>query len=131
MQSARVVTSIRRFNFSYGFFVAMGGITVSTAAIHEHISKITLTRQGVASLATHGHFVEISDEEIVDRSKANPIAKALVCSLVLWFFSQCIVRFARGYPLALLEIHTMVHVVCAILTYILWWKVLHFKHCLN
>lgn len=76
-------------------------------------------------LATHGHFIEIPDEEVADRSKANPIAKALVCSQVLWFFLQCVVRTTRRYSLALLEIHAMVHVVCAILIYILWWKVFH------
>ncbi|KAK3936520.1 hypothetical protein QBC46DRAFT_419077 [Diplogelasinospora grovesii] len=35
---------------------------------------------------------------------------------------QCIARAAHGLPLALLEVHTMVHVVCAGFLYALWLK---------
>ncbi|KAI2777361.1 hypothetical protein F4815DRAFT_481826 [Daldinia loculata] len=36
---------------------------------------------------------------------------------------QCISRKAYRLPLTLLEIHTMVHVVCAFILYICWFEV--------
>ena len=112
-----------RFSLAYGFLVIMGGITVSTAHIHPTQSSLTLTREGVKLLARNGHFLEIPDDVIAGRSKANSIGKALICAQVLWMVLQCSVRAANGYPLALLEIHTIAHVVCAIVIYLLWWKV--------
>lgn len=35
---------------------------------------------------------------------------------------QCIARKVNGYPLSLLGIHTMVHVLCALIIYFLWWR---------
>ena len=35
---------------------------------------------------------------------------------------QCIARKVNGYTLSLLGIHTMVHVLCALIIYFLWWR---------
>lgn len=51
------------------------------------------------------------------------LGKCLVCMQVVWFVIQCVARAAAKYPLILVEIHTIVHVVCALSMYILWWKV--------
>ena len=112
-----------RFSLVYGFFVVMGGVTVSTAHIHSKQKSFTLTKEGVELLARNGHFLDISDDVIAGRGKANAIGKALVCTQVLWMVLQCSARAAHGYPLAFLEIHTMGHVFCAIVIYLLWWKV--------
>lgn len=100
----------------------MGGLTLDVQKLHDQESHLTLTPEGVITLAKHGHFINISLETVSDRSKANFIAKALVCAQVLWMIIQCIARKINGYPLTLLEIHTMVHVVCALIIYSLWWK---------
>ncbi|KAK0733104.1 hypothetical protein B0T26DRAFT_631727 [Lasiosphaeria miniovina] len=60
---------------------------------------------------------------IDDKSKADSIAKALVVGQVCWMAAQCIARAAYGLPIALLEIHTMVHVLCALLIYAVWFRV--------
>lgn len=57
---------------------------------------------------------------IDDRSKADVLQKALVLIQVSWMALQCIVRTAQGLPITLLEIHTMVHVVSALILYLLW-----------
>lgn len=74
-------------------------------------------------MARHGHFLEITPETISDKSKVNAVGKGLVCIQVTWMVIQCIARKSAGYPLSLLELHTMVHVVCALIIYILWMRV--------
>ncbi len=103
----------------------MGGIvTGDVEKIHDNITgPITLTPDAVIEFARNGTFFEISCELISDRSKSNLLGKGLVCMQVIWFLIQCIARAVAGYPLALLEVHTMVHVVCALFMYALWWQV--------
>lgn len=105
----------------------MGGFTVDVEKLHNKLSRATLTPSGVLALADRGRFLDISPETVSDKSKASPITKALICIQVVWMVVQCIARKAVDYPLTLLEIHTMVHVVCALTLYSLWWKV-RFPH---
>ena len=107
----------------YGFYVTMGGFVYDVKNLVDDYSLVTLTPLGVIGLARQGQFVDISTEDITDKSKADVFTKSLVCVQVLWMVIQCIAREAAGYPLTLLEIHTMVHVVCALIIYVLWWKV--------
>lgn len=113
----------RPFDLRYGFYVSMGGFTVEVEKIHNKLSRATLTPSGLITLAERGRFLDISPETVSDKSKANIITKALICIQVSWMVVQCLARKAIGYPLTLLEIHTMVHVVCALMLYILWWEV--------
>lgn len=76
----------------------------------------------MAFLAKHGHFVDISDDVIRDKSKADMLAKSLVCIQVSWMLVQTIARKVAGYPITLLEVHTLVHVACAIAMYGLWFQ---------
>lgn len=107
----------------YAFYVTMGGFAYDLKDISDGFSPVTLSPQGMIFLARQGHFVDISPEDIGDRSKAGIFTKSLICVQVSWMVIQCIARKAAGYPLTLLEIHTMVHVVCALTLYVLWWKV--------
>lgn len=114
--------SSAKFDLRYGFYVVMGGLTLDVEKMHERESRMTLTPQGVIALAERGHFIDVRPETVSDKSKANIIAKTLVCTQVLWMAVQCLARKIIGYPLTLLEIHTMVHVVCALMMYTLWLK---------
>lgn len=43
----------------------------------------------------------LSEEEIKSKSKANALAKALVCTQAFWFVAQCLIRcecFTRDLP---------------------------------
>ena len=102
----------------------MGGIaTHDVTKISDDVNGLVLTTDGVIQFARRGVFFDISRKAISDKSKANLLGKCLVCMQVIWFVIQCIARRAAGYPLALLEVHTMVHVVCALSMYALWWEV--------
>lgn len=64
----------------------------------------------------------LTEEEIWDKSKANGLAKTIVCVQAAWFCTQCIVRLGQAVPISLLELNTFAHAICALLVYILWWN---------
>ena len=100
----------------------MGGLAVGVSDIDDRLHCVTLTPMGLKLLAKRGHFIEVPDDDIRDKSKANIFAKCLVILQVTWIALQTISRKATGYPLPTLEIHTLVHAACASVMYILWFR---------
>ena len=58
----------------------------------------------------------IDEEVIEDKSKADLLAKMLVSLQVLWAILNSISRVVLGYPISVLEIHTLVHAACALVS---------------
>jgi hypothetical protein len=123
------------FDIKYGFFVVMGGLEVSIADIQHYKYKsasrgslesgrLRLSVNGVLQLARLGYFIHIPGALIDDKSKADTLQKVVIIGQVLWMATQCIVRKVYGLPISLLEIHTMVHVFCALVMFVFWIKVL-------
>ena len=110
-------------DLQYDFYVTMGGFNYILDDLATSNPHMTLTPNGVIALAGQGYFVDIGQRNIEDKSKANILTKSLICIQLSWLIIQCIARAAKGYPLTLLEIHAMVHVVCAMCMYTLWWNV--------
>ena len=108
---------------TYGFYVVMGGFVTDIRHMHNKLSRITLNSAGVIALARNGQFLETSNDTIKDKSKADVLAKCLVIAQVSWLVVNCIGRKISGYQLALLELHTLVHVACALIMYALWFIV--------
>ncbi|KAG7008209.1 hypothetical protein G7Y79_00006g018290 [Physcia stellaris] len=52
---------------------------------------------------------DLSEEDIKSKSKANGLAKGLICLQALWFIAQCLTRLAQRIPIALLELNTFGH----------------------
>jgi hypothetical protein len=104
----------------YCHYVLMGGFAVEVDDIHNLLTRVTITVDGVLYLAKYGHFCRVKRSLIADKSKADILAKGLVCIQVLWVAGQAVERKLAGYPITLLEIHTLVHVVCALVMYGLW-----------
>lgn len=100
----------------------MGGFIIEVSHLHNTLSRLTISTKGLAFLAKHAHFVNIPDAAIRDKSKADWLAKALVCIQVSWMLAQTIARKIVGYPITLLEVHTLTHVACAIAMYGLWFQ---------
>lgn len=65
--------------------------------------------------------LQISEKDILDKSKASGLAKALVCAQALWFCIQCLSRILQSLPITLLELNTFAHCLCALIIYLLWW----------
>ena len=104
----------------YAHYAVMGGFAADVANLHNKLQRVTFTTQGILFLAKHGCFLEASRSYIQDKSKADTLAKGLVCFQVLWVVGQAIERKVAGYLITLLELHTIVHVVCVIVMYGLW-----------
>ncbi|KAF4431836.1 hypothetical protein F53441_13890 [Fusarium austroafricanum] len=84
--------------------------------------SVRINPKAVVWLAKRGHWISISEKKIDDKSKADVLQKMLVVMQVLWMVIQCIARAIYDLPLSLLEIHTMVHVICALILYMCWFK---------
>lgn len=72
--------------------------------------RLTLTARGMALLAKCGHLPDIPKEDILDKSKANDLAKALVMIQAGWILLQVIGRLLARLPVTLLEVNTIAHV---------------------
>jgi len=115
--------STKKFGMTYCFYAVMGGFVVDVSDIHDRYSLLTLQPLGIVELAKKGYFLDISEKSIKDKSKADTIAKLLVCVQVVWMVIECIGRKAEGLPISLLEIHVLIHVACALCMYALWLEV--------
>ncbi|KAL8738302.1 MAG: hypothetical protein Q9181_000891 [Wetmoreana brouardii] len=108
------------YSLRYGYYAVMGGFIVDVSHLHSTYSRLTISPKGVAFLAKHGHVLKIPESTIRDKSKADMLAKTLVIIQVSWMLIQTISRRCVGYPITLLEVHTLVHVAIAIAMYGLW-----------
>ncbi len=101
----------------------MGGFEMA-ALEGSHEGLNTLSHKGVCRLGKVSVKPFILPCAVIeDRSKADTLQKGLVLIQVGWMALQCITRKVQGLPLTLLELHTMVHVACAIVMYSFWLKV--------
>ncbi|KAI5810904.1 hypothetical protein DFH27DRAFT_530179 [Peziza echinospora] len=106
-----------------GFYVCMGGfeVIVGMTPTGQEIRR-TITPSGAVLLTRLGYLPHISVEQINDKSKADLLTKALVCFQASWMVVQAIARKIKHLPLTLLELNTVMHVICALLMYLLWLK---------
>lgn len=113
------------------FFAGMGGLSFaledaqndgSLNFLPEDCKRLTLTPRGVVLLAKCGHLPDISLDDVNDKSKADGIAKALVCVQGIWMLIQVLERVATKLSVSLLEVNTIGHVLCALFIYGLWWR---------
>lgn len=137
---SRSDTVDKSFNFDlkYAFFVVMLGVHIDVEEIlslpdldpsaYTRFANMpsprtaSISPRGLIRLAEKGHWLYISRKRIDDKSKADYIQKALVLTQILWMVTQCVTRYMNDLPLTLLEIHTVVHVICAVFLYACWFQ---------
>ena len=121
----RALHTMREMGYSewtlrHSFYANMGGFVFqardSTPFPIHGLHLIYLLKEGYLDLP------EITSEEISDKSKANLLAKALVCLQTGWFVVQCFGRLAGGLPLTTLELVTISYVWCTWNIYAQWLK---------
>ncbi len=112
----------------HGFYAAMGGFAMDSSTseqpfLPDNRTRAALTPDGLRFLLQHepDSLPDISEEQILDKSKADGVKKFLVCAQALWFCLQCISRLAQALPVSLLELNTFGHSLCTLLIYLLWW----------
>ena len=109
----------------HSFYAAMGGFVFepSTPILGSH-SRFTLTINGVLFLLEHAPELipDLSEASILNRSRSDGLGKALLIIQLLYFCISCAARWAQSLPLTLLEVSTLAHAICAVATYLVWWK---------
>lgn len=68
---------------TYAHYATMGGFCVEIGQFSNALTQGILTTKGLLFLADQGYFFELSTETIANKSKANLLAKGLVCLQVL------------------------------------------------
>lgn len=113
---------------THSFYAIMGGFAFDTSNEDQNFlpgnrTRISLTKLGLDFLTYHEPDLlpDISETQIQDKSKANSLAKTIVCLQALWFCMQCVGRFISKTSISLLELNTFAHSLCTLLTYCLWW----------
>lgn len=98
----------------------MGSFAFDSSSIYSRYSRLTLIASGVYFLAGRGHILCTSKGLIEDRNKANFLAKGHSLLQVSRMIIQCIAKKHKHLPLSFLEVHTPVHVICAVAMYGFW-----------
>jgi hypothetical protein len=102
----------------------MGGFVITIEDKSKWILEndgATITPQGIQELTILGKIPTVQRETITGRSKADDVAKTLVCFQAGWMAIQAIARKASGISVTLLELNTLAHVGCGIMMYTIWW----------
>lgn len=113
----------RRFpwTMAHSFFACSGGFAFEvqdlTNSIHDrpeveeqNTPRLTITARGIALLARCHCLPDIEEEQILDKSKANDLAKTAVLVQATWMLVQVLGRLASRLPVTLLEVNTVAHV---------------------
>ncbi|KAF7954809.1 uncharacterized protein EAE97_000068 [Botrytis byssoidea] len=94
----------------HGFYAGMGGFVFdfensedNTPQFIPNYQRLTLTACGVNLLAECGYLPDITRREILDKSKADTMAKLLVILQAGWMLVQVIGRLVTGLPVTFLE----------------------------
>lgn len=86
-------------------------------------TRLTITAAGMYFLMQHAPELipDLPKTHITDCSDGSSLGKAILILQVSWFCANCIARLAQHLPLSLLEVTTVAHGVCTLLTYAMWW----------
>lgn len=108
------------------FFVVMGGFAfdhsyTDGSGTEQHLRSV-LTVKGFQLMQRNNYAPQFTKADVDERSKADIIAKVVVVTQVTWFAIQVTGRVVAGLAVTALEVHTIVHVGCAIFMYVLWWN---------
>lgn len=61
-------------------------------------------------------------DSIHEKGKLDGLSKFITSFQALWFCTNSLSRITQGLPLTLLEVRTIVHTLCTLVTYALWWN---------
>ncbi len=67
-------------------------------------------------------ITNITEDYILDQAASSSLSKALLMVQVGWFCMNCSSRDRQGLPLSLLEVSTLAHSFCTLVTYYMWWS---------
>ncbi|UKZ56782.1 hypothetical protein TrVGV298_010623 [Trichoderma virens] len=106
------------WTYRHGFFANMGGFELQPL----NGTPFPVNSKHILWLMSRGHirYPEISNEELLDKSKKDTVSKLITCFQVGYLIVQCIARGVQNLPVTTIELSTMAIVVCSIMTSICW-----------
>ncbi|KLO04267.1 hypothetical protein SCHPADRAFT_758124, partial [Schizopora paradoxa] len=119
------------FTIVHGFYATMGGFQLDVRDCNDGhpFPNTTFAR---TRLSTEGVRLLMEDctdvltippiETIKERAKSNSLGKVVLALQVVWFIVNCASRLAESLPLSLMEVSTLAHGLCTLLTYFAWWS---------
>ena len=102
---------------THGFFIIMGGFHYFSDTGENY----PLTWEDVGSLLRANTITLPTEEEILDKSKSDSLAKIIVIIQTLWFVTQCIARRLERLATTELEIVTLAYTAISLGMFIAWW----------
>lgn len=107
----------------------MGGFAIQSQFLDPRYPttgqwRLTLTKEGVTWLLQTAPeiFPNLTEDEILDKSKASTLVKTLTCLQAFWFCLQVIVRLTMNTSIGLLELNVFAHCICTFIIYAIWWN---------
>lgn len=106
------------WTYRHGFYANMGGFELQP----PNGAPFPINSKHIIWLMSRGYieFPTISDEELLDKSKEDTVAKLITCFKVGYLIVQCIARGIQKLPVMTIELSTVAIVVCSILMSICW-----------
>ncbi|KAF8655462.1 hypothetical protein AX16_003051 [Volvariella volvacea WC 439] len=101
------------WSMTHSFFLQMGGFMVRESSQTYRILTLDQLRNAFIRL-------EVSEQEIKDRSKGDLIAKVVTVGQTWWFVVQCCARFAQGLNVSIPELTTLAFAALNALTWFMW-----------
>ena len=109
----------------HGFYICMGGFHVRYRKGHNaEVTDGWLSAVDVEDHVKRGMLKleeAISQEEIMDKGKADWLVKCMLGFQVLWLSTQCVARAIQHLPITPLEISTLACVPFVLLALWFWW----------
>ena len=106
-----------------------GNILTIEESRHEpstnpHSTVISLTIHSLIYIMKYfpNIITDISEDSILDRAQSSAMSKAILIAQVISFCMTCASRLIQRLPLSLLEVSTIAHAFCTLLTYFVWWS---------
>lgn len=87
-----------------------------------HVNSTQQLSSNEIEAMTSGSVLPISTRDIQDKGKASVIAKVIIAGQVNWLVLQLIARIINGLPIALIELHVLIHILVAAMVYGFWWN---------
>ncbi|EQB59333.1 hypothetical protein CGLO_00299 [Colletotrichum gloeosporioides Cg-14] len=118
----------QKWTISHSFYAQMGGIMIpskytSDIVGYEVLTATKLTPQYQWDEEHPLKRLELSEQDIQDKSKADWLLKSLAILQIVWLVLNVIVREVTGLAVTQLEIATAAFALMATLTYAAsWWK---------
>lgn len=111
------------------WYAAIGGFVIQDLdgkpfPLPNGLTRMSLNDNAILHFAqNHPQTIpDISELAIEDKSKADILAKIIVCGQALWFCANLLGRVISSLPLTALELNTSAHCICTLLTYAFWWN---------